>query len=434
MADLLARWQWLIVTAGLLLAGCGGGGGGGESGGGTAIRATGDSYSVARGATLTVATPGVLANDTNNAGGTLRAVLVSGTGNGALTLNADGSFTYQHDGSTMNDSFVYRASNGSTSSNNTTVTLALGGGTPVAQNACHTFPANTSFTGQLPASGDSLVYEILELPSKGTVNTDVAGNFTYTPRTGVRGLDRFTFRARNNAGQVSDAATVSLLIDGALRLMPLGDSITVGTYTASSPAPGFNIGYRKKLFSDLTATANGRYGIDFVGVEKEGQSAGIGDPDHEGRGGFTAAEIAQAVTQRLDANPPDIVLLHIGTNDHGPGKTADPNGVGAILDNIQSWEQANGHPLWVFVARIIQRLDGIDVTPFNDGVAGIVAARNNGRLFVVNQQTGAGLDYRLETSGGDMADNLHPSQSGYDKMASRWRSDLLTANALPICP
>src|SRR5947207_4686825 len=75
-----------------------------------------DAYSVERGKSLGVNVPGVLANDTDPNGKPLTAILISGSGthHGALTLNADGSFNYQNDGSPApSDSFEYKANNGS---------------------------------------------------------------------------------------------------------------------------------------------------------------------------------------------------------------------------------------------------------------------------------------------------------------------------------
>ena len=56
--------------------------------------AANDSYTVANTATLNVAAPGVLANDTDADGDTLSATLVTGPAVGTLTLNANGSFSY----------------------------------------------------------------------------------------------------------------------------------------------------------------------------------------------------------------------------------------------------------------------------------------------------------------------------------------------------
>src|SRR3989441_129703 len=51
-----------------------------------------DSYSTPEDTTLTVAAPGVLANDTDVDGDPLTAILVNGPAHGTLSLNSDGSF------------------------------------------------------------------------------------------------------------------------------------------------------------------------------------------------------------------------------------------------------------------------------------------------------------------------------------------------------
>src|SRR5439155_240726 len=58
----------------------------------------------------------VLANDTDAEGNTLTAAKLSGPAHGSVTLNADGTFSYSHDGSeTSSDSFTYKAcDNGTT--------------------------------------------------------------------------------------------------------------------------------------------------------------------------------------------------------------------------------------------------------------------------------------------------------------------------------
>ena len=75
------------------------------------------SYAFTKGVALSVAAPGVLAGTTGASGAVFTAVLVSGPSNGALTLNADGSFTYTPNaGFDGSDSFTFVANDGTSSS------------------------------------------------------------------------------------------------------------------------------------------------------------------------------------------------------------------------------------------------------------------------------------------------------------------------------
>jgi len=88
--------------------------------------AANDSYSTDEDTLLTVAGPGVLGNDTDVDGDSLSAVLVSGPSHGTLTLNPDGSFTYTPNlNFNGNDSFTYKATDGSLFSNVATVTITV---------------------------------------------------------------------------------------------------------------------------------------------------------------------------------------------------------------------------------------------------------------------------------------------------------------------
>ncbi len=95
-----------------------------------------DSYTLDNGATFSVpAAGGVLSND-SDPDSVLTASELSAPAHGSLTLNANGSFTYVHDGSaTTSDSFSYQASDGQYSAA-ATVLLAInpkddgGGGDP----------------------------------------------------------------------------------------------------------------------------------------------------------------------------------------------------------------------------------------------------------------------------------------------------------------
>jgi hypothetical protein len=77
----------------------------------------------------TSAATGVLANDSDPDGDPLTATLVSGPSHGSLTLNMDGSFSYQPDEDFVGqDSFTYAASDGGTDSGLGTATISVGAG------------------------------------------------------------------------------------------------------------------------------------------------------------------------------------------------------------------------------------------------------------------------------------------------------------------
>ena len=92
----------------------------------TAPTAADDAYAVVGGTTLTVAAPGVLANDSDPNGDPLTAVSPVGPSHGTLTLNPNGSFTYTPAaGFTGPDAFAYRASDPFAQSPPATVTIAV---------------------------------------------------------------------------------------------------------------------------------------------------------------------------------------------------------------------------------------------------------------------------------------------------------------------
>jgi VCBS repeat-containing protein len=85
-----------------------------------------DSYSVIANTILTVAAPGVLRNDTDADGNTLKAILVRRPAHGMLMLNAGGSFVYKpvryYAGP---DSFAYKVNDGQAGSNIATVSISI---------------------------------------------------------------------------------------------------------------------------------------------------------------------------------------------------------------------------------------------------------------------------------------------------------------------
>jgi hypothetical protein len=191
--------------------------------------------------------------------------------------------------------------------------------------------------------------------------------------------------------------------------MPLGDSITRGWYGSV-----YRWGYRKPLYDLLTRS---NYDFDFVGSQVDGSFA---DPNHEGHDGWTAGNIYNCVTGWLNTYQPDVVMLHIGTNDF-VGEEGDPNTVNAILNEIDAYEQANSRNVTVILALIINRNPyHAATTAFNNDVNAMALNRiaNGDDIIIVDMEHA--LNYTA-----DMADGVHPNDSGYTKMAAVWYNALV---------
>lgn len=192
-----------------------------------------------------------------------------------------------------------------------------------------------------------------------------------------------------------------------LRIMPLGDSITDGMGVAG--------GYRTDLWQYLRADG---MAVQFVGSEYGGPAA-LGDRDHEGHPGWEIGQIDRRVTGWLRTYQPDVVLLHLGTNDvlHGHATGAAVR-LRALLGQITATVPA----AQVYVAQIIPlRALGLDsrVRRYNRAVARVAAAAGP-HVHLVDMHTAVEPADLL-------ADGIHPDGGGYSKMAARWYAALRSA-------
>ena len=163
---------------------------------------------------------GVLANDSDANGNSITATLVSGSSDGTLTLNADGSFTYTPDTDFVgSDSFTYKANDGFDDGGVATVTLNVYGG-PVWSfddqfTVIHDITLTVAAAGVLAndwgQDGDSLSSSLISDVSNGTLTLNADGSFTYTPDTRFIGTDSFTYEATDGT-LVGNAATVTIAV------------------------------------------------------------------------------------------------------------------------------------------------------------------------------------------------------------------------------
>jgi VCBS repeat-containing protein len=179
-----------------------------------------DSYTTDEDVALTIAAPGVLANDTDPELDALSAALVTGPAHGTLAFNSDGSFTYTPDANyNGGDSFSYRASDGALSDVATVfLTITEVNDAPDAADDSYSTDEDVALTITAPgvlandADVDSaLAAQLVTGPANGTLTLNADGSFTYTPNLNYNGGDSFTYRASD--GSLSDVATVFLTIN-----------------------------------------------------------------------------------------------------------------------------------------------------------------------------------------------------------------------------
>jgi lysophospholipase L1-like esterase len=195
--------------------------------------------------------------------------------------------------------------------------------------------------------------------------------------------------------------------NGGVRVMPLGDSITEGTQV-----PG---GYRIGLWQRFTS---GNFRVDFVGSQFNGP-ASLGDHDHEGHPGWRIDQIDANIVGWLGTFTPHTVLLHIGTNDvlQNFNLSTAPNRLSTLIDHITNTAPAAE----VFVAQIIPLANASQdsaARTFNASIPGIVQSKVNAGKHVHL------VDMHSALTTADLTDGVHPTATGYDKMAATWMNAL----------
>jgi len=209
--------------------------------------ATGDEFSTTEDNILTVtAGSGLLSNDADIDGDTLSVVAVTGTANGSLSLNADGSFVYTPNlDFNGTDSFTYRATDGSLQSETRTVTLnvAAVNDAPVSSDDSYTMDqltvlkveaADGVLINDIDIEADKLQAVLINGPQNGHLILNADGSLTYTPDASFASEVTFTYRAFDGTAAGS-IATVRIIVRQTVTSgMPgsNGDAVTVEADTS----------------------------------------------------------------------------------------------------------------------------------------------------------------------------------------------------------
>ena len=217
-----------------------------------------------------------------NAG--VQVTLASGA---LLTLNADGSYTYDPNGQfeSLNagdstaDSFTYEVSDGHGGSDTATVNLTITGVTdgagntpPVAVDDSYSVHAGevlnvNAALGLLAndsdADGDPLSVLAVAAPANGTLNIATDGSFEYTPNAGFVGSEVLTYTISD--GTTTTSAEVTIAVENQAPVAALSAEVTsgraplsVGFSAAQSSDPdGDLLSFEWDFGDGTTATSSG---------------------------------------------------------------------------------------------------------------------------------------------------------------------------------
>ena len=141
-----------------------------------------------------------------------------------------------------------------------------------------------------------------------------------------------------------------------IKVMPAGDSITAGVKGQCS--------YRQNLvssFINANAGGAGRCLIDMVGQFNATAQACPGNftSDHQGTPGVSAAQMlgnsSTNLRTRVDIEDPDVLLLHIGTNDvfNGDSVSKIVNDITALITGINEEQASEGRSIDIHLADVI---------------------------------------------------------------------------------
>ena len=207
--------------------------------------------------------------------------------------------------------------------------------------------------------------------------------------------------------------------------MVIGDSITQGTKGEES--------YRPKFVTLLEETS--------CNFEMVGSRNSINPPPHEGysghriehfiNGGTFNSITNPGVTAMLNAESPNVIFIHLGTNDirRGDSATETVGELEELVDIIESQTEANAQ---IFVANIVpwyQDLDGgginDDETPamnqYKDAIELSLADTSQGKLGsypnVTLVDVHTGFEYTDMHFDGTAYEGLHPGPDGEQKIA-----------------
>ncbi|KAK1774908.1 SGNH hydrolase-type esterase domain-containing protein [Copromyces sp. CBS 386.78] len=209
---------------------------------------------------------------------------------------------------------------------------------------------------------------------------------------------------------------VAALSNGvALRIMPLGASITYGQASTDGN------GYRSSLRDAIVKLGNP---VNMVGSRQHGS---MKDNEVEGWPGYKIHQVHAKARTAVPAYKPNVVLINAGTNDATGNVNLSTVGdrMGAMIDEVFA---ASPRAVVILSTLIINTVPTNEerVVIINDQFRGLAQRmRDAGKRVIL-------VDMHDASKGpipSDMFDTTHPTDVGYRKMANIWYQGIVEASS-----
>lgn len=309
----------------------------------TTVEAHNDYYPLAKNTVLTVAAPGVLANDLGPSGSTLTTTLVTAPAHGSVVLNVDGSFTYTPETDFLGSvTFTYRASAaaatpGATNSDGTTaphdvatVTIYVGVNSTLPRFILGSNQHATDEGGSQSVSGYATVVASDGSAACFNVTTDnphlfstppaidAAGNLNYTPAPNVSGTATVTVSINDGGATSGDSESFTIDVTKPHLLYNAANPCDVNGDSIVAPNDALMV------INDVNATS--------------GQTAGEQSQLAAGSAGFAYFDVNKdGFISPVDAL---IVINQVNAAQQAGGESASPAATDAALLSLMAQDTA----------------------------------------------------------------------------------------------
>jgi VCBS repeat-containing protein len=324
----------------------------------------------------------VLTNDSDPDGDTLSVTGLVQPANGSVVVGANGNLTYTpKSGFVGTDTFTYKATDGSATSNVATVTVQVTPGANMAPVAANDSSMTTKgvpviisvLANDTDANGDWLTPQLVTAPSSGTAVVNSDGTVTYTPLGTFVGTDTFTYWASDGT-LLSNIATVTVQVK-APNTAPVGVADAASTYRNTAvkinlTANDTDAEKDPLTATNLTAPTNGTVVLNSDGTVTYTPKTGYVGTDSFTYKAFDGSAYSTATTVTVQvANRPPVAVNDI---------VASPKGAAISISVLANDSDPDG--------------DVLTVTALTQPANGTIVLNSNGTITYTPKKGFSGID------------------------------------------